>query len=483
MERKRTPAQIFTDEKMRAGTKTKKKKEKRIPLSSLRKLADLDLESSNKGFQGKSLGKELKGLYLFGVSAIGALLMAGIIWSSTASLSGAVIAQGVVGVEGSRKTIQHLEGGIIADILVEEGDQVASGEILIILDDVRARARVEELENRVRMLAAEEARLRAERADLEEVYFDHVLLEDKNDPNVMAVIEQQLNQFETRKINLESRKSILSKRIDQLEDRIEGLNKQVIGTKEQLRLIREEITTVQELLEKGNATRPRLLALQRAEAELIAKEGDFMSNIAGVREAIGETELRIINLKTENMEEIDRLLSTAQTERISTEKLYWESYDELARTSVVSPVAGIILNLAFKTKGGVIGSGQPILDIVPLEDDLIINAKVRPQDIDELAEGMKAQIVFPAYQQRYLHRISGSVIYVSADALVDSQEQGSYFLAKIRVDQNDLREQIQEIELIPGMPAEVYITTKERTFFEYLFEPIFRTFQRAMRES
>ncbi len=435
-----------------------------------------------KNFIERPLNEELKSTKLFGIAAVAVFLLIGIIWSQTASLSSAVISTGVVGVEGSRKTIQHLEGGIIGEILVKEGDRVKAGDFLIILDDTRSLARVEELLNTVRTFAAQEARLRAERAGEKSIQFDHPLLADIENPDVKAILVQQTNQFETRIENLENQKAVLSKRISQLNQQTVGLQKQLTGTRTQLSLIQEEVGTVKDLVEKGFATRPRLLALQRAEADLVATEGEYLANIARNQEAIGETELRIINLTTEYLEEVDAFLTEAQARRAGQETAYYESRDELKRTSIVSPVAGLILNLKFKTVGGVIRAGEPILDIVPEEEELIINAKVRPQDIDDIREGMTAYVVFPSYQSRYLHRISAKVIMVSADALVDSQSQESYFLAKIRVNSDDLKNQIQEIEMTPGMPAEVYITTAERTFFQYLFQPIQRTFERAMRE-
>jgi HlyD family type I secretion membrane fusion protein len=433
--------------------------------------------------EGNSLASELRSTCLFGGGALMVFLVAGILWSSTAALSGAVVASGVVGVDGSRKTIQHLEGGIISEILVTEGAKVKAGQILIVFDDVRVRARVEELENRVRTLAAEESRLRAERASLDTIQFDHPSLEDRDDPEVKATIDQQINQFVARRENMDSRKSILIARKAQLQEQSNGISRQIEGVAKQLGLIREEASTVRELVEKGYDRRPRLLALLREEASLLAREGELMAQLAGNKEAMGEAELRVLSLSTDQMEEIDSLLASTQSKRVSTEKVYWESVNELSRTSVSSPVDGIVLGLVFKTIGGVVRPGEPLLDVVPNERDLIINARLRPQDIDEIHIGMEANVAFPSYAQRYMNHVSGEVIHVSADTITNPKSGESYFEAKIRVNIDDVARQSEEISLSSGMPAEIFIATSQRTFFQYIFQPVSRTYQRAMRET
>jgi HlyD family secretion protein len=430
-----------------------------------------------------SLRHELHGTCLFGGAVVGIFLLIAFAWSSAAPLSGAVIASGMVGVEGSRKTVQHLEGGIIGKILITEGDHVAEGDTLIEFDDIRIRARVEELRNRVRTLVAQEARLRAERASFGTILFDHELLQDQDDPEVQAIISQQISQFETRGDNLITRESILFSRKAQLKQQANGVERQLEGVREQLRLIQEEAATVKELLEQGYDRKPRLLALLRDEAGLVAQEGELIALMARNKEAVGETELRVLSLKTDQLEEVDATLSNTQSERISIEKIYWESVDQLARTSVTSPVKGIVINLAFKTVGGVVRPGEVLMEVVPEEEGLIVNVRLRPQDIDEVRQGMEAYVVFPSYAQRYLHRISGDLIHVSADVIRDDKTGEFYFLAKIRVNTEDLERQAKDIKLTPGMPAEVFIATADRTFFEYLMQPLSRTFERAMRES
>lgn len=432
---------------------------------------------------GLSLYSEIRGTCIFGIIVVVSFVTAFIIWSSTASLSGAVIASGTVEVEGSRKTIQHLEGGIISSIRVKDGDHVKAGDILLVLDETRILSRVEDLKNRVRTLAAREARLRTEQAGLTEIKFAHPLLENREDTEIKAIVDQQINQFRTRKDNIDSSRNILIKRKAQLRQQSFGIRRQLTGVREQLRLIREEVETVSEMFAKGYDRKPRLLALKRAEAGLFAGEGELIANIARNNEVVSEVELRIIGLRTEHLEEVDNQLSTTQAERTSAEKIYWESVDELNRTSIIAPADGVVLNLTFSTVGGVLRPGEPILEIVPDEDELIISARIRPQDIDEIRLGMEAHVIFPSYVQRYMHRIAGELIHISADIMTDTQTNQTYFLAKIRVDAVDMKNQVEDVKLTPGMPAEVYLKTRERTLIDYLLQPISRTFERALRES
>lgn len=429
------------------------------------------------------LRSELRASCIFGVAVIGIFLGGGTLWAVSAPLSGAVIANGVIGFESKRQTIQHLEGGIIKEIRVKEGDIVTAGSTLLVLDDTTARARTDELRNRIRTLAAEEARLLAERERNAKIEFDHPLLQSPNDSEVALVIKQQTSLFKARITNFKTRRKILKKRIGQLEKQIDGLAIQLKGVRRQLELVREEAATVADLVKKGYERKPRLLSLLRAEANVSATEGELITSIARGEEAISETELRITMLETDLLEDVDARLSQVTAERVSAEKIYRETTDRLARTNILSPIDGVVLDVRFKTVGGVIRAGEPILDIVPVGDDeLIINARVRPTDIDEVATGSSATVMFSAFQRRYLKRINGEVVQVSADAFSDETTRERYYLIEVKIDRAHLDEVAPELELTAGMPADVFITTKQRTVAEYLIQPIMRSFERAFRE-
>lgn len=404
-------------------------------------------------------------------------------WAATFEISGAAIAPGVVSPEGQRQTVQHLEGGIIREILVREGDVVEAGQPLLVLEDVMAQAEVGALLSRLRALAATEARLQAERVGAEEISFDHPSLADRSDPEVQAVITQQINQFTTRRANDKSREAILVQRTAQLQQQIIGAERQLEGVRRQNELIREEIDTVADLVKQGYERKPRLLALQRAEAELMGTEGELVSRIARAEEAIGETRLQIINLTTDRGETIDSELSQIQAQRTEIEQRIRESLDRLTRTTIVAPVAGTVLDPRFRTPGGVIRPGEEVLDIVPSSDVYVIDARVSPQDIDQVHAGLEAYVTFPSYPQRNVLRIPGELTTISADVIEDERTGERYFTAKVRVDGDDLRQRAPDIEMTPGLPAEVYISTTARTVLNYLLQPFLQSLERSFRET
>lgn len=425
---------------------------------------------------------DLRATFWVGFAAILLFFGFGGGWSATAPLSGAAIAPGVVSPEGSRQTVQHLEGGIIRELRVREGDDVNAGDTLVVLEDVAARAEAGALMSRLRTLAAREQRLEAERSGAAEITFTHFSLQGVEDEEVQAVLGQQRDQFETRAANDESRKSILKQRSAQLEQQIAGARRQLAGTRRQAELIREEIKVAEYLVRRGYERKPRLLALQRAEAELVGTEGGLVAGIARSKEAIAETELEILNIRTERAEEIASELSDVRAHRIEVEKQIRESLDRLRRTEIPAPVGGTVIDLRYKTTGGVIGPGEAVLDIVPGEDKLIIDARVSPDDIDDVRIGLESYVVFPSYPQRHILRIDGKVTYVSADALEDERSGDSYYLAKVEVFRENLEAVAPQIRLTPGLPAEVFITTEERTVLDYLLQPLRQSLERSLRE-
>ncbi|NIA72361.1 HlyD family type I secretion periplasmic adaptor subunit [Pelagibius litoralis] len=429
-----------------------------------------------------ALSKDLRATFWFGISAILLFFVAGGGWTATAPLSGAAIAPGVVSPEGSRQTVQHLEGGIIREISVRDGDDVEAGDTLVILEDVAAQAESGILMNRLRTLAAGELRLEAERSGADSVAFSHFSLQDVADLDVQAVIAQQRDRFETRAANRRSRKAILAQQAAQLKQQIAGARRQLVGTRRQAELIREEIEVVEYLVRRGYGRKPRLLALQRGEAELIGTEGELVASIARSNEAIAEIELQILNVDTERIEEITSELADIRTSRIEVEKQIKESLDRLLRTEITAPVKGTIIDLRYKTTGGVIRPGEAVLDIVPTEDKLVVDARVAPTDIDDVQVGLEAYVVFPTYPQRHLLRIDGQVTHVAADALEDERSGEPYYLAKIEIHPDRLQSLAPEIQLTPGLPAEVFITTEDRTVLEYLLQPLLETFERSLRE-
>jgi HlyD family secretion protein len=428
------------------------------------------------------LKKEMRGTGRFGLVIVILFFVVGGGWAATMPLAGATIATGVVSPEGSRRTVQHLEGGIIDEIRVREGDPVRKGDILIVLKDMGTQAMADTLATRLANLAAKEARLQAERSAAETIRRDHPALANLDNPDIVLAIDQQINELATRRASDASREAILIQQVAQLEDQIGGYQKRLESIRRQNALIAEELSDVEGLYRQGYERKARVLALQRSEAELLGTEGDLLARVAAAREAVGETRLKIVNLKIERLEQVDRELTEVQASRIEVEKQIQESLDRLARTAIIAPADGTIMDLRFKTPGGVVRAGEAVVDIVPEHDELVIEARVAPQDIDTVRAGQSAYVMFPSFPQRSMHRIAGDITQVSGDAFHDERIGQSYFSARVKIDPAVLAAEAPEIRLSPGMPAEVYIRTVERTLLEYLAQPVLQVAERTFRE-
>lgn len=417
-----------------------------------------------------------------GIVALVAFLAFLLIWSALAPLSSAAIAPGVISPMGSRKTIQHLEGGIIDRILVEEGAQVKAGDPLILLEDTMARASYELIATQYYTRAAQQARLLALQAEAGHIIFPPWLLEQARDPKVYKILDTQRQLLATQRRAQEDSKRVLASKIDQLREEVKGLEAQIQGQIRQLELINKEIKGVQTLVDKGLERTPRLLALQRSEAEINAMLGANRAAVSRTLQAIGETELQLIAADTSLQNKVAEELSLVQSDLVQAGERMAASEDILNRIQITSPVAGHVVGLQVHTTGGIIGPGQPLMDIVPENEDLVIEARVSPLDIDVVHQGLEAQVLLSAFAQRNMPRIKGTVTNVSADRLVDPATGQPYFRATIAIDRTTLEELGEEITLSPGMPADVMIVTSEQTLFEYLFGPVKKTLLYAFRE-
>ncbi len=425
----------------------------------------------------------MRGPVLVGAGVIVFFVGVGLVWGGSAPIAGATIAPGVVSPDGRRRTVQHLEGGIIHQLLIEEGEQVTAGEPLIVLEETQALADYRRILSQQQTFAAMQARLEAEQASAEAVTFPRWLLEESGNAAVAEIIETQQTLFETRRVAQENRALILEQRIAQLDEEIIGLEAQIESQNRQLALIASEVEDVQELVNRGLERRTRLLALQRQAADIEGARGENQASIARARQTIGETELQILNLEADRQDAIANELNQVRFGRAGVEQELLRTQDVLARTSITAPISGIIVENRFSTVGGVVRPGEPILDIVPQEEELLIDARISPIDIDSVEIGMTAQVILTAYSQRRLPRIDGILRSISADRLVDDVTGEAYFLARIEVDLAELAELEDQVTLTAGMPAEVYILTGERTALEYLLEPVLQSFRRAFREA
>ena len=404
------------------------------------------------------------------------------LWSALAPLSSAAIAPGTVVVDSSRKAVQHLEGGIVKEILVRDGDHVDAGAVLIRLDDTQARATLDLLQGRFDADRAYEARLLAERDDHRDIAFpDDLVSRAVTDPKAAEILSGQRRIFQARRSTLVGETSILENRIEQSNEQIEGLEMQASAKKRQIDLVRKELAGLKTLFDKGHASMTQLLAVEREYERLEGERGEIVANIAGVRQAIGEAGLQIVQLEKTFREGVENELREVQTRIFDTAQRIFAARDQLGRLEMQAPTAGVVVNLAVHTVGGVVPAGGPVLDIVPKDDELVVDAEVRPDDINDLRVGAPADIRFTAFDQNTTPVVSGVVTRVSADRLVNPKTNTPYFLARVLVDEEG-REALGGERLIPGMPAEVIIKKGERTLLGYLAGPLQDMVMKSFRQ-
>lgn len=402
-------------------------------------------------------------------------------WAVFAPLDSAAIASGTVGVENNRRTVQHLEGGIVADILVRNGDEVTQGETLIQLEGVQPLAQLQLIRGQRNALLARAARLRAERDGSNGITFPEELMAQSDDERVQESMLGQLNIFEARKDAIEGQRQILGQRVAQFNEEIVGLQAQIRSADEQLGLIEDELADLQTLFDKGLTPKSRLLALQRRRAEIQGERGQNLAAIARAKQNIAEAEIRIFELRTEQVSEVVGELREVETELLDLQERLGAAEDVQRRTAVISPADGIVVDMQVHTEGAVIRPGDRLLDVVPGNEKLIIDARVNPTDIDIVHPGLSAQVRLVAFNQRITPTVEGIVSRVSADRLTDESTGESYYTAKVELtDQQDPR--LEGLTLLPGMPAEVLIRTGERTLLQYLVSPVRQSFTRSLRE-
>ena len=399
-------------------------------------------------------------------------------WAAFAPMKSAALAQGVVKVASERKTVQHLEGGIVQDILVKEDQEVAAGEILVRLDDINARTRYDMLQGGYDALAAEFARLEAERDERPSLLFPEDLLKRIDDPKVANLLEGEQRLFLSRREGVQGQINVLRQRKQQNGEKIGGRQTQMAATRTKLGYIKEEIKGAESLMEVGMYTKTRYFALRRAEADLNSDIGRLQADIAETRALNGETDLRIMDLRNQLQTEINNKLQEIRLKLDDIRERRDAAKYALARSEIVAPQAGRVIGLQVHTIGGVIKPGGAILDIVPKDDKMIVEARIRPEDIDLVHKELPAEVRFTAFNSRTTPVFPGKVVRVSADRFTDPNRGIPFYLAQIEIDPKH----VSNLTLQPGMPAEVYIVTGERTALDYLTRPIRDQIHRGMLE-
>ena len=389
-------------------------------------------------------------------------------WAAVAPLDSAANAPGVVTVQTYRKTVQHLEGGIVKELLVRDGDMVKAGDPLIILDDSQLGAEYEM--NRSQLIAAKatEARLRAERDDKERIDFDDALEPDTTRGQEAQFSETQV--FNARRSARLGEISVLQERVGQLNEQIKGLEA-VIGTKRNLvKSYNGEIGELSTLLAKGFVDKQRLLDQQRRLDTMQSEIADHQSNITRIRLQINETKLQIVQRNKDFNSEVVRQLSETQTKVFDLQERTAAIKDRLSRSVIRAPEDGMVLGMTVHTIGGVVRAATPLLDIVPSVSDLIVEVHVQPVDIDRIGVGKPAKIRFSAFNSSTTPEIDGEVVRISADRLTDERTGMPYYLTRIKVTEEGQRK-LGDRRLQPGMPADALISTGERTMLQYILQP------------
>ena len=417
---------------------------------------------------------------LFAVLAFSTLLA---VWTAFAPLAGGAVAQGRISPEGARRTVQHLEGGIIEEILARDGDQVLEGDVLIRLQSTQARAGFQVLEDQRLRLEAQLERLQNEQRGSEVPEFSEDLnAEAVRDPSFARILQGQVDQFEARSALHANRSEVLNRRIAQLNEEIAGLEEQMLRQDDRAELIAEEVSSLETLVRNGLAPRPRLLALQREAVMIAESKAANRASVARAQQAIGEAEGQLLALEAERLDEIAESIASVEAMRAEVLERVIPSEDILERTLIRAPSSGTVVGLAFSNSGAVIQAGQPILDIVPDGERLIVDARLSPLDRDSVWPGMQATVNITALPLRRAPRLFGEVLDISADAIVDEATGLEYFRARVSVDLSQLEAEAPDLQVTPGMPAEVLFVTGERTLLEYLVDPLRQSFSRALRE-
>ena len=401
------------------------------------------------------------------------------VWAALAPLESGAVAQGQVQVAGSQRVVQHLEGGIIREILVREGDRVKAGQPLVVLDPTRAQTQFDRINQQYQAALGREARLLAERQGAKTIDFPPELVRAAGQPGVAEILEGERRLFDGRRASVESQLQLLDRRIAKGREEIAALKAQHRSDRRQLAIINEEIVGVRELYEKGLERKPRLLALQRSEAELEGSIDNREALMARASQGIAETEFQKAGLVESTIADVETELRAAQAEFQDLRQQLTAAQDALSRTTITAPETGRVYGLRFHTHGGVVAPGDPILNLVPDNEEMIVKVQLDPNDIDTVQEGALATVRLTSFNQRTFKPIDGTVTHISPD-VVQPEQGAPYYEARIELDPGMMRR--FGVELVPGMPAMAIISTGEQTMLDYLIAPIARSLDTALRE-
>ncbi len=402
------------------------------------------------------------------------------LWAGFAPLQSAALAPGVVSVKGSRKNIEHLEGGIVDEILVKDGDLVTEGQVLVRLDDTQASAQLEIAQAQLYLALARQSRLAAEQEGLDTLapLSRDIAADDKR---MAAAIASQQQLFQARRDARLGELSVLEQRIEQLASQARGLEKVSAAKTELGDSYVEEIEDLRGLLEEGYVDKQRLRELERRLADVRAESAELDSQAASLEIQMGETRLQKLQLDKDFQTAVVDELTAVKAELNDLDERVRALRDQVRRTSVTSPISGEVVGLTVTTVGEVVSPGESLLQVVPDQADLIVEAQVNPIDIDRVSNGQSADIRFTSFKSQTTPVVEGRLFSLSADAMNDGNSAYSYYLARVEIPQEE-RDKLDGAQLVPGMPVEVLINTGSRTLLQYLTQPVRNAFARSLIE-
>jgi len=415
----------------------------------------------------------------FAVLALGVLIM--VAWVVLAPLSGAIIAPAFVKVDMNRKVVQHQEGGIVKQVLVRDGERVQQGQTLVVIDDVKLDATLDLLRTQHDGERAKAARLEAERAMLPEVKFPADMVERAREPKVVELIQRESALFRARREALDSQIAVLRKQIRQTEDEAKALDGQIAAEARALKSQKEELALNEKLFKQNYVQKTRLMTLERAVAEYEARWEEHRAELAKTRQRSSELELRVLAQRNAYVQSATDELKEISTRLFDLEERLRPSKDAADRQRIAAPIAGVVVGQRVCAAGAVVGPREVLMEIVPEDKTLVVEARIRPEDINHVHKGSDAEVRLTAYKQRTTPLVAGNVNYVSADRMLDTQTGAPYYVVHVDVPARAL-EEAGNLRMQAGMPAEVYIRTDSRSAFDYLFAPVTVYLRRGMRE-
>lgn len=422
--------------------------------------------------------------YMVGLGAVVLLVFGLGGWAVSAQIDGAVIASGQIVVDRNRQIVQHLDGGIVKELLIREGDSVASDEVLIRLDPTETLSELAIVESRLYELMARRGRLEAERDGADEIAFEPALLaRSATSPEVANLIEGQTRLFEARRETLEQNESQLRNQQVQLKNQIEGIDAQMEASARQIALIGKETVTQESLLERGLTQAARVLALQREDARLSGLQGELVARRAQAMERHAEIDIELLGQKARRREDAIAMLRDIQINELENRERRETLLTRLERMEIRAPVAGTVYNLQVFGPRSVVTPAEPLLFIVPQDRPLVIEARVNLIDVDKIVAQQEVALRFQAFNMRDTPDLMGRVMRISPDAFEDQATGGSYYRVEITLPQTEMDKLAPDQILVPGMPVDAFIRTGRHTPFAYLTEPLVHYLSRALRES